>query len=527
MKQNLLTNTRVQILTLAGVILLLYLRTLSFDFIGLDEQSLLEDKREFNKDLSSIPKAFGQDVFQNGNMPRATASKKYYRPGLTVSFILDEQFSKGGFSFYRFTNILIHLLATIGLLLVLQQMKVPQALAFFFSLLFAVHPLLVQSVAWIPGRNDSLVCAFILWSFYFLMKKGPKNIILHFLFFACALFTKENAIVFLPICGYYILLIQKNNFNLKNKLTFFSSYATIALVWYISRSNAIGSGVRSLPFGEGQGGVLYSSFLKSAPLLFQYFQKTILPVNLSVMSVVNDTNYGWVLLAFALFGAAIYFTKEIAWKEIIFGLLWFFLFFLPTLLFSYFEGMEHRAYLPMAGLLIAFAHTEPLVNLAKDAKKLSLIFGSVVLLFAAITFTRVGIFKNELSYWESAFYSSKNSAVVCRDYGVILTKMGESQKAEQAYLEGIKRDPKTILLHYNLGVLYYKTRNLPQAEAQMLQELSLDSTGNPLTYHLLGMICKQTGRMDQATALWQKALKINPGFEPAKEELRKAVDGRQ
>lgn len=522
MIEKFLHNTRLQILTIAGMVLLLYLRTLSFDFIGLDEESLLVDKKDFNKELLNIPKTFKQDVFQSRIKERSSGAIKYYRPLLTISFILNEQFSKGGFSIYRLTNILIHILATIGLLFVFQQLKIPQPLAFFFSLLFAVHPLLVQAIAWIPGRNDSIVCAFILWSFYFLLKTGNKNPLPHLLLFTCALFTKENAIVFAPICIYYVLLVQKNNFDLRRKLILFSSYAIIITLWLLARNNATGE---SLNTGGNNIGSLYHSFLKSAPLLFQYFQKTILPLNLSVMSIVSDTSYGWVLLAFILFGTAIYFTKNIQWAEITFGLLWFFLFFLPTLLFSYFEGMEHRSYLPMAGLFIAFAHTEPLLKIVQNSKKLLLIFGPVILIFGTITFTRVGIFSSELKYWENAFYSSKHSSVVCRDYGIILTKTGEYAKAEQAYLEGIRRNPKEILVHYNLGVLYLNVKQFAQAEDQLRQELALDSTTNAMTYHVLGIIYKQTGRMNQATTMWKKALMINPNFQPAKEELQKKTGG--
>lgn len=510
-----------QVSFIAATVMLLYIRTLSFDFIGLDEQSLLIEKRVFNKELSNIPKTFKQHVFEVKHRESAANANKYYRPLLSVSFILDEQFSKEDFSFYRFTNILIHIFAAIGLLFVLNQLKIPGALAFFFSLLFAVHPLLVQAVAWIPGRNDSMVCVFILWSFYFLIKPGKRSTLLHLLLFALSLFTKENAIVFAGICVFYILAIQKNNFSLKNRITLFSSYVIILLLWFVARSNAVGE---SFNASENTAGSLYRSFLNSAPMLFQYFQKTILPVNLSVMSVVSDTNYGWVLLAFGLFGAAIYFTKNIAWAEIIFGLLWFFLFFLPTLLFSYFEGMEHRSYLPMIGLLIAFAHTEPVMDLANNTKKLSLIFGTVILIFGAITFTRIPAFANELSYWKNAFYSSEHSAVVCRDYGVILTKTGNYEKAEVAYLEGIKRNPREILIHYNLGVLYLNAKRFEQAEDHLLQELGLDSIANPMTYHVLGVIYKQTGRMEQAAGMWEKALRVKPGFEPSMNELKMAND---
>lgn len=509
---NLLPNTRWQIFFIAAAILILYFRILSFDFIGLDEQSLLLEKRNFNKELSNIPKAFTQHVFQKENNPDNQHTNRYYRPVLTVSFILDEQFSGESFTVHRISNLIIHFFACLGLLFVLQQLKIPQPFAFFFALLFAAHPLLAQAVAWIPGRNDSLVSAFILWSLYFLTTlKSPIRTVLHLLFFALALLTKENAVVFVVICSYYIFILQPKQFPLRKKLILLSSYGGITLIWLLARQSAIGTASSAFS-GIKEG---------SLPLLFQYFQKTILPVNLSVMSTVEDTNYGWVLITFSLFGAALYFTKDIRWKEILLGLLWFFLFFLPTLLFSYFEGMEHRSYLPMAGLILAFAHIKPEFRLALDGKIINGILASIILIFGSITWTRVPAFENEISYWENAFYSSEHSAVVCRDYGVILTKRGDYENAEKAYLEGIKRNPKEILIHYNLGVMYFKTGHFTGAEQHLLRELQIDSIHNPLSYHLLGLIYKKTGRMKEAEVMWKKALRVDPGFDPAMEELEK------
>src|ERR1051326_1584056 len=174
-----------QVLLLAGIIFLLYGKILKNEFIGLDEQSLLIDKKEFNQKLSNIPKAFSQHVFQSGDYMEAPGTIKFYRPLLTVSFIIDSQFSKEGFSFFYFTNILFHFLAVTGLLFVLLRLNIPSLLAFFLSLLFAVHPLLIQAIAWIPGRNDSLACAYVLWSFYFLLRyfqlPSLKNLLLHLL----------------------------------------------------------------------------------------------------------------------------------------------------------------------------------------------------------------------------------------------------------------------------------------------------------------------------------------------------------
>lgn len=525
-------NLKWQILFLAGITFILYSHTLNDEFIGLDEQSLLSGKKNFNKELSNIPKAFTQHVFQSEDYTEAPGTIKFYRPLLTVSFIMDAQFAGDTFSVFHFSNILFHFVAVTGLLFLFLQLKIPPPLSFLFSLLFTVHPLLTQAIGWIPGRNDSLVCLFVLWSFFFLLKMASSksshkgrtlNALLHILLFTAALFTKENGVMFFFLCAFWILFMGGKNISVRNKVILFASYTFIVSLWYFARNSAVGNlslfaKNNSLPNGEGWGGALYDSLLKNFPLILQYFQKTILPVNLSVMASVQDTNYGWVLLALLLFGAGIYFTKKIPWIEIVFGLLWFFLFLLPTLLFSYFEGMEHRSYLPVIGLLFAFVHLEPIQNLVKKKRHLTGIFGTIILVFSIITFTRLPVFSSELTYWKNAFETSEHSAVVCRDYGVILTKLGDYENAEKAYLEGIKRNPKETLLHYNLGVMYYRMKRYDEAKQQLANELEINST-NFMVYHVMGVIYKQQMKTEEAVTMWEEAVSLNPNFAESYKEL--------
>lgn len=529
---NLLNKTRWQIVFLGLVICMLYFKSIPYEFIGLDEQSLLVEKKEFNRNLSNIPKAFSQHVFQSNDYTETPGTIKFYRPMLTVSFIIDEQFSKNGFKVFHFSNILFHFLAVLGLLFVLIRLTIIPSLSFLISLLFAVHPLLTQAVGWIPGRNDSLVCAFVLWSFYFLLKTdSPKssplertlNTIFHLIVFTGALFTKENAIMFILLCIFYLFFMKDKSLHVQKKIILTVSYLCISALWYFARQNAVGelsllAKNNSLPDGEGWGGALYYSFLEHFPLVLQYFQKMILPVNLSVMASVHDTNYGWVFLALTLFGMGVYFTKKIPWREILFGLLWFFLFLIPTLLFSYFEGMEHRTYLPAIGILISLAYLEPIQNLTKNKKLLIGVFGSVILIFAVITFMRLPVFSSELKYWKNAFETSEHSAVVCRDYGVILTKLGDYENAERVYLEGIKRNPKETLLHYNLGVMYYRMKRYDEAKKQLAKELEINSS-NFMIYHVMGVIYKQQMRTEEAATMWEEAVSLNPNFTESYKEL--------
>ena len=513
----LLNNRRWQIVFIAILIAFTYLRTLSYDFIELDENSLLLQKKEFNQHLSNIPAAFTQHVFQTEGYVGSPGSLKFYRPLLTVSFILDAQLAGDKFQAFHFSNIFYHFIAVLGLLFVLYQLKVSPPLSFLTALLFAVHPLITQAIAWIPGRNDSIASGFILWSLFFLLRyiQSPnfKDITFHLLLFAGALFTKENTVVFPIICLFLLFFKEQRSLSVRNKIILSASYMLIALLWLFARNAAVGSISNTQSLSE-----LYYTFLKNFPLALQYIQKTFIPVNLAVMASVLDTNYVWVLCSLLLLGSGIYYSKKIPWLDILFGGLWFFLFLLPTQLFSYFEGMEHRSYLPIIGLLFATVQLEPIQKLNKTIYRLLFIFGTMILVFISITITRLPVFSSELNYWKNAYETSAHSDVVCRDYGVTLTKMGDYPAAEKVFLEGLKRNPDKTLIHYNLGVMYYHTNRLDEAKEQLNAEMKINRE-NFMLFHLMGEIYKQENDIKKAVAMWEESARLNPKFTESYKEL--------
>lgn len=168
--------------------LLLYSNALMFDFSPLDDQWLIVENEWFISDWSNIKAAF----------TGSTAIQIYYHPLLVVTTFLDYHIGKLDPFTYHLTNILLHATCAILLNIFLIQCKTSKQMAFWLSLIFSVHPVLLHAVVWIPGRNDSMLCLFVLASLICLNKfaVGSKIsfFILHILFFICALLIKETVI---------------------------------------------------------------------------------------------------------------------------------------------------------------------------------------------------------------------------------------------------------------------------------------------------------------------------------------------
>ena len=173
---------------ITAISLLVYVRSFFFKYTYFDDNVLILDNLFFLKEIGNFFNAFTMEVFHVLH-----ASAAYYRPMLTISFMMDAIFSGANPFLYHFTSVLIHIVNSCLVYLTLKKIKISNDLSFILAAIFAVHPILIQGVSWLPGRNDSLLALFILPAFIFFIdyfeKQTNKYLIFHFIFFALALFT--------------------------------------------------------------------------------------------------------------------------------------------------------------------------------------------------------------------------------------------------------------------------------------------------------------------------------------------------
>jgi len=218
------------LITLA--IAVVYGKALAFGYVDYDDTRLIVDNQEFIKDLSNFFSAFTKDVF---NVNYYGSSKSYYRPLLTVSFMLDAQFGGPAPFVYHLSSFLYHIAATCLLFALLKRMHFRPDLSLLLVMLFAVHPVFSQAVAWIPGRNDSLLAIFVLMSMIFYLKaeEGGKCTchLLSILFMLCALLVKESAVGLIALLFLHQLLLGRDRTVHGKKILVVSGWIITALLW--------------------------------------------------------------------------------------------------------------------------------------------------------------------------------------------------------------------------------------------------------------------------------------------------------
>jgi len=186
----------------------IYAQTVNFGFVNDDDYKLAVSSSQNYSQPCSVINAFQNDVFY-GNM-----TVYFYRPLLAVSFIADNKIAGTSVFQAHLTNVLLHGICAALVLFFCRKYLFGHSVSLLAALLFAVHPATIQTVAWIAGRNDSILFMFfILCLIFFKEYLTSKKFVflgLHFIFLIFCLYTKEHALAipFLLFC-FYILTEEK------------------------------------------------------------------------------------------------------------------------------------------------------------------------------------------------------------------------------------------------------------------------------------------------------------------------------
>ncbi len=501
---------------------MLFGQSINFTYTYLDDHALILGNMNNLQSASYLSKAFGEDVFHT-----PSGQGFYYRPILTLSFMADAIAGKGSFSLFHFSNILYHILATFLLFLFLTEAGYERTKSFLFSLIFLVHPMVTQVVAWIPGRNDSLLAIFILGSFLFWLKylksNGSKYMILHLLFYLLALLTKENAIVLPLLIVLYSTTILRT--PPKRYIIAGSGWIILTLVWITIRYQALG----------GQNGVSASaqilSVIKNLPALLPFLGKTLFPFDLSVYPVLADMKVsgilGVVTIAVLVFLVAI--TKPKSWLFYIFGILWFLAFLVPSFVsindlapkFS-----EHRSYLSLVGIILIVLECNP-VKKADFSRKLPVSMVVILcLLYSVLTFLHTRYFKDQFLFWQNAVDTSPSNSFNYNNLGAMYFLSDNLEKAEPLFLKALEVNPAEPMANGNAGLICMRTERPAEAEKYYLEEIRINPKYDNVYYNL-GLLYYNHSRFDEGILNWEKTLTINPYYADAYKALLFAYDKLQ
>jgi Flp pilus assembly protein TadD len=521
-------NEWLPYICIAALSALVYHKAVFFGYSYLDDQLLIINNHDFLRNASNFFEIFKRHVFYPAQNPLV-----FYRPLLTLSFMLDMHVTGLCPAGYHLTNILIHTIASCLFFVFLLRLGYRKAASFVVACLFTVHPILSQAVAWIPGRNDSLLAVFVLASsisFIDLARTGRlAHCGRHLLFFTAALFTKESGLAVVPLCLLYYYIIAKKR-GIPSELKYLlAGWGLILLAWLVLRHPVLKDAARWTVFDASR------SLSIIVPAFIQYAGKIIFPVNLSVAPVIQDTPllYGWV--AMGLLAAAVLGSRLRRGAFLVFGAAWLALFLAPSVICPDFEVvvsdfMEHRIYVPLIGFAIILLECDITKTLHAMNRKALAASALIVALFAGITYANLGRFKDRISFWENAARASAHSSLAHQQLGIAYYFSGALDKAERECKASLALNPREPRARAILGQIYMGRNKMAEAEKEFKKEIALYPSYDN-TYACLGVLYYKEGRMAEAEALWKKALEKNPDNTDASRNLAvyyfEKRDGRQ
>ena len=489
---------------------LLFGQTLSYEFVRSDDVDLVAGNLPFLSELSNAPRVFTRSYFEiEGEL---SSLETYYRPLVVLSLMLDAQVGGGEPAVYHLTNVVLHAIVVVLLFGFMMRLGAGRWAAFVAALLFAVHPLNTSTVAWIAGRNDSLLAVFALVSLIGLdvtvrsrsSSWGPG---LHVAAFVLALFTKETAVVLLPAYAILVWLWYERPTIYREVRWLPWSYAAAVVAWGTVRQLALAGGE--------SGATAIATAVGNLPQLLAYVGKVVFPIDLHVMPSVDARALGLGVLGLGALAATF---RRLPWRRSAAVLAWFILFLLPPLVVPDLPAYEHRVYVPLLGLALGLSQLPGLAGRPGYWAWPRLVCSALVVVFAMLTLGQLPVFRDPLTFWARATRGSSYAPIAHVNVGRILEELGEPGRAAAEYRAALAIDPLTPKANNNLGVTLMAQGRDATARRHFERELEVNPT-NAEAHFNIGLFEKISGRPADGVRHWETALSHNPFFIPAYEEL--------
>lgn len=526
---------------LAVASFVIYAQSLKYEYTFYDDVTLIQDNKDWFSDISNLPKLFTTSVFRND-----AANDNFYRPVLMLSFFTDTQL--GGENIFHVTNILLHMLCCIILFRLLLLFEINFQLSSALAFLFCIHPLNVAAIAWLPGRNDSLLALLVSASFFFFVKFRQGNLFKHGAFAAAfyfaALFTKESALLFFPMFILYDFLYVK-----KYSFIYYASII-ISIVIYFSARQSVIHHVENPP-----ASFFISAMFNNLPAIFIYLGKMIFPFNLSTYPTIKDSTilYGIIVVVLILIAAYTTFKKN--YKTIFLFICWTIFSLAPVLIPSNdnieMGLLEHRSYLSLMGFILLFAIV---INGIYQLNRFR-IYALAVFTFAFIYFNlrHAQNYKSEFDFYSNAVATSPSSSFAHKGLGIYYQVQNKVIESKEQYNIALALNPSIKEVRNNLARLLMNDGSMPQAMSLLKQELSMNPNSYTACYNLAsvyyqgndfanaevwykktlsinpiyidamndyGALLASQKRIKEATMMFQQILVINPNYTQATENLR-------
>jgi protein O-mannosyl-transferase len=435
---------------------------------------------------------------------------------------------------YHVSTLVLHLCSA---LLVWRLLgKLGLRLAWLGGLLFAIHPVQVESVAWMAELKNTLSLPPLLLAMIFYLdyeeREKTGDYLLALGLFLVALLCKMTVVMF-PVVILLYAWWKRSRIgwsDIKVSAPFFVLSLAVGLITILS-------GVWDVQFNHPEpGDVPAGGFAARLALAGQeiafYFSKSVLPVGLLpvypkwTVDPASPVHY----LPWLILGGAIgwLWTKRQSWgRHALLGLGFFLINlapcpgFIPVPNMGFAWVMDHFLYLPIIGLigLVVAAMGQAEERLAPSLRPVGVgILAAIIMLLAWESHSYAGLYINQETLWTYTLQRNPGAWTAHNDLGMVLADRGQMAEAMEQYEQALKLNPTYAQAYNNLGNAFLQKGQIDEAIAQYKEALKINPNYAG-AYNGLGAGLFRKGQVDQAIAQLQKALEINPNYAGARTNL--------
>ncbi|MGA7079700.1 MAG: tetratricopeptide repeat protein [Terriglobales bacterium] len=536
-----------------AVTFLAYLSTLSFGFIY-DDKPVIEDN----------PVIRSWDFLTHYLLPQASASVEqpaggsFYRPisvlWLRLNYVIFGLNPAG----WHFALLAGHVLMTYLVFVVVEKLS-RRSTASLAAILFGLHPVHTENVAWLSSVNDLLMSVFVLASFlaYLKFREGRKSklwMAASLVLFLAALLSKEPAAVFPFLIFAFALIFGRSRpaeaatpawssfkDSLKEGLVSIPYFVVLAIFLAVRKSMLHGA-------AQSLTTLSWSTMLLTTPSILWFDLKHLLfPISSSEFySLTYVTTPGlenfllpMLFLAAAALAVAYWISTRLDPRLAVFASGFALATILPTL---YLRAIapgnfvhDRFLYLPSVGIVILIALAVESISPSKafPEQQTGRVKWAVVAILCTAAFVGTLIHQlpwaSNLLLFQNAMEYAPNNPTVQVNLANEFANLGHYDRALPLYWSALKSDPSSWLSNYNLGYACYRTGRFSEAEDYLQRAIQIDDK-DPDQFIYLARTQMERGKLTPASQNAERALQrgpLSPGFHFVLAKILEASGDRE
>ena len=512
--------------------LLVFWQVRNFGFVNYDDSDYVYENQHVLNGLTGDGVIWAFTTNHSGN----------WHPLTWLSLMLDCQLFHaaslpGGANpgWMHFMNLLLHLANTLLLFAILRKMTGALWPSAFVAAAFAIHPMHVESVAWIAERKDVLSTMFLLLTLAayvsYVRRRGPVRYALTLLLFALGLLAKPMLVtlpILLLLLDYWPLeQIGRHRTEdasqkvsavrlIAEKIPFIALSIVSSVITFLSQlgSKAVAH-IDALALKDR----VANAFLSYA----RYIGKLFWPQNLAAFYPFDVNSFafwqvaGCVLLLLVISIFVIRFGRNQKYLPV--GWFWFVATLVPVIGLVQVGRQafaDRYTYISYIGLFVMIAWGLPELLSKWPQRKITLGLSMIISLttLGICTHRQVSFWNNSFTLFSHAIEVTQNNYIAHNNLGVAYDSIGRWEDAVEAYKQTIKIKPDYAEAHYNLGVAYGKVGR-GQDEIEAYKRAIKIKPAYAKAYYNLGVSYEDLGCHQDAIEAYKQAIRVKPDYAEA------------